>query len=37
MINLKYEGLVDDRIQSLPVDFGLELFLFIRQEVDLKQ
>lgn len=32
---LEGELLVEDRVEGLPVDFGLKLLLFVRQQVDL--
>lgn len=32
--HLKDEGLVEDRTQVLPLDFGLVLLLLVRQHVD---
>lgn len=34
-VYLKGELLIEDRIQGLPVDLGLELLLLVRQQVDL--
>lgn len=32
---LEGELLIEDRVEGLPVDFGLKLLLFVRQQVDL--
>lgn len=33
--HLESKGLVEDRVECFPVDFGLKLLLLIRQKVDL--
>ena len=30
----EFEGLIEDRVQGLPVNFGLELLLVVRKQVD---
>ena len=30
----EFEGLIEDRVQGLPVNFGLKLLLVVRKQVD---